>query len=86
MGTVSYTTVTTYLLANRDGRVRLRKRQPSFQDLEPGEYAFAITVRIPLVRREPLSGSLTAELPVDMDPDAPAHGDLSGPLDLEGNE
>jgi hypothetical protein len=82
MGTVSYKSITVYLLADREGAVHVRKRMPYLAQLGPGEYAFEVTVRIPAVRRPAVAGSLTIDLPPDVDPEAVATIDGAGPIEV----
>jgi hypothetical protein len=80
MGTVTYKTVTGFLIVDRWGAMKVRRRCPQLAELAHDEYVFMIDVRIPSVRRERVAGNVTIELPVPIDPDVQPMVDVTGPL------
>lgn len=72
-----------YLLVNRQGDIRVRRRRPYLRDLGADEYAFELQVRIPVVVREAVASSFRIELPPNVDPDLKAAIEAAGPLEWD---
>jgi hypothetical protein len=71
---------TAYLVVSRSGEMRVRRRRPYLHDLGPAEYAFEVTVSVPIVARPEIAGSVEVVLPPDVDGDARAAVEAAGPI------
>lgn len=78
MGTVRYRTHHLYLLIDRNGSARVRRR---WSGRPPDEYVFRLVVRVPYVERPAIEADLVVELPPEIDPDGTPSAELAGPLE-----